>query len=429
MRKNMLSKTLVMGVIVMFICVGFTSISGIQINNQIIKSSGRGDILYVGGSGEGNYSKIQDAVDNASDGDTVFVYNGTYDSDDFIITINISIRLVGENKFNTIIYGMVIEINASNVEISGFTLQNSIGIMIMPFFKDTNNNTISGNIFRVDEFGLGGVTIFSSNYSTVSDNSFFNCGLWMMESHQNTIKNNTVNGKPLVYFEDASDKVIDNAGQVILLGCNNISIKNLELSNTLFGIQLIDTVNCLVSDNDLSNNAIAGLLFNSSHNNISGNIFSKNAAGLTFGDCKSNKISRNSFENNGFGLVFIMSSCNHISYNNFKYQFGSLNRNIFSNESDNTWIGNFWNRPRILPVLIWNFKRSNFRYLLFLPTSPDVDWRPAKQPNDINGVKGHWSILESTIPGNRMITIPLFLNFLEQFPLLQKLLQQLGFGM
>jgi parallel beta-helix repeat protein len=422
MRKNMLSKTLVMGVIAMFIGVGFTSISGIQINNQTIKSSGRGDILYVGGSGEGNYTSIQDAIDDAVDGDTVFVYNGTYHSEEYIITINISIRLIGENKFNTIIYGMGIEINASNVEISGFTLQNSVGIMIMPFFKDTNNNTISGNIFKVDEFGLGGVTIFISNYSTVSDNSFFNCGLWMIESHQNTIKNNTVNGKPLVYFEDASDKVIDNAGQVILIGCNNISIKNLELSNTLFGIQLIDTVNCLISDNDFSNNAIVGLLFNSSHNNISGNIFSKNVAGLTFGDCKSNKISRNSFENNGFGLVFMISSCNHISYNNFKYPSGSLNRNIFSTESDNTWIGNFWNRPRILPALIWNFKRSNFRYLPLLPTSPDVDWRPAKQPNDINGVKGHCSALERTIPGNRMLTIPLFLNFLEQFPLLIRFL-------
>jgi hypothetical protein len=53
--------------------MSFTSISGNQINNQIIKSSGRGDIFYVGGSGEGNYSTIQDAVDNASDGDTVFV--------------------------------------------------------------------------------------------------------------------------------------------------------------------------------------------------------------------------------------------------------------------------------------------------------------------------------------------------------------------
>ena len=337
--------------------------------------------------------------------------------------------MIGEDRTATIIDGDriddVVNITVNGVNISGFTLQNGIGIMIAPFFEeDTNNNTISGNIFKVDEFfdGLGGVTIFISNYNTVSDNSFFNCGPFIFSYH-NSVYNNTVNGKPLVYFEDASDKVIDNAGQVILIGCNNISIKNLELSNTLFGLQLIDTVNCLISNNDLSNNAIAGLLFNSSNNKISGNIFSENVAGLIFGDCKSNKISRNSFENNGCSLLFTMSSCNHILYNNFKYHYRSLNRNIASTKSDNTWIGNYWNRPRLLPVLIWNFKRTNFKYLPFLPTSPDVDWRPAKQPNDINGVKSHWSTLERTIPGNRMITIPLLLNFLEQFPILRHLLK------
>jgi hypothetical protein len=31
--------------------------------------------LYVGGTGEGNYSRIQDAIDDAVDGDTVFVYD------------------------------------------------------------------------------------------------------------------------------------------------------------------------------------------------------------------------------------------------------------------------------------------------------------------------------------------------------------------
>ena len=36
-----------------------------------------GKTLYVGGSGEGNYTKIQDAINDSSDGDTVFVYNGT----------------------------------------------------------------------------------------------------------------------------------------------------------------------------------------------------------------------------------------------------------------------------------------------------------------------------------------------------------------
>ena len=327
MRKELLSKTLVMGVIVLFVGVSITPISGIQIDKNIIKPSIGGNTLYVGGTGEGNYTSIQDAIDDAIDGDTVFVFNGTYHSDEYIISINLSIRLIGENKFNTIINETGILINASTVEISGFTLQNSIGIMIMPFFEDTNNNTISGNIFKVDELlqGLSGVTIFSSNYSTISDNTFFNCGPIILFSYHNSVYNNTVNDKPLVYFEDASDKVIDEAGQVILIGCNNIFINNLNISNTLFGIQLMDTVNCLISDNDLSSNVIAGLLFNSSNNNISGNIFSTNVAGLTFGDCKSNKISRNSFENNGCGLCFIISSCNYISYNNFKYHYRNLN--------------------------------------------------------------------------------------------------------
>ena len=34
--------------------------------------------LYVGGSGPDNYTKIQDALDDANPGDTVFVYNGKY---------------------------------------------------------------------------------------------------------------------------------------------------------------------------------------------------------------------------------------------------------------------------------------------------------------------------------------------------------------
>jgi len=34
-----------------------------------------GNTLYVGGSGPNNYTKIQDAIDAASDGDTIFVYS------------------------------------------------------------------------------------------------------------------------------------------------------------------------------------------------------------------------------------------------------------------------------------------------------------------------------------------------------------------
>ena len=38
-----------------------------------INSNYNGNTLYVGGSGPGNFTKIQDAIDNASNGKTVFV--------------------------------------------------------------------------------------------------------------------------------------------------------------------------------------------------------------------------------------------------------------------------------------------------------------------------------------------------------------------
>jgi hypothetical protein len=50
-------------------------------NNPLISI---GNTLYVGGDGLGNYSNIQDAIDNAMDGDTVFVYNGTYNQNENI---------------------------------------------------------------------------------------------------------------------------------------------------------------------------------------------------------------------------------------------------------------------------------------------------------------------------------------------------------
>ena len=61
-----------------------------------------GATLYVGGAGGGNYSKIQDAIDNASVGDTVFVYNDTYYEN---VLVNKTITLTGMDMSNTTIDG------------------------------------------------------------------------------------------------------------------------------------------------------------------------------------------------------------------------------------------------------------------------------------------------------------------------------------
>ena len=76
MSSSLNKKGLVFGIIFVLVCAGVASGFNIQINDS--EKNSRGNILYVGGSGPGNYSKIQDAIDDASDGDTVFVFNGIY---------------------------------------------------------------------------------------------------------------------------------------------------------------------------------------------------------------------------------------------------------------------------------------------------------------------------------------------------------------
>ncbi|MCD6473468.1 MAG: carboxypeptidase regulatory-like domain-containing protein, partial [Thermoplasmata archaeon] len=78
-------------------------------------------ILYVGGTGEGNYSSIQAAIENASNGDTIKVYPGVYDGP---IILNKELKLVGDPSIDGH-RSTGISIEASNVSIENFTIYNS----------------------------------------------------------------------------------------------------------------------------------------------------------------------------------------------------------------------------------------------------------------------------------------------------------------
>jgi len=100
-----------------------------------------GTTLYVNTTGSGGaYTKIQDAINASKDGDTVFVYSGTYYEN---VVVNKTINLKGEDKDLTIIdgggIGDVVRVIADWVNISGFNItgsgnkQYNSGISISPY--------------------------------------------------------------------------------------------------------------------------------------------------------------------------------------------------------------------------------------------------------------------------------------------------------
>ena len=94
-------------------------------------SASANQTLYVGGSGPGNYTTIQAAVNAAADGDTVYVYAGTYHEN---VVISHSLQLIGAIGSTPIIdgggHGYTVRVEgtmaaAITVNISGFTIQNA----------------------------------------------------------------------------------------------------------------------------------------------------------------------------------------------------------------------------------------------------------------------------------------------------------------
>ena len=136
-------------------------------------------------------------------------------------------------------------------------------------FLNSSNNTLANNEVMDNEF-FGINLALSSNNNTLTGNIFVNDGLFVFDSYNNTVpQSNTVNGKPLFYLEDAAnDTITTNAGQVILVNCDNITADNFDLTNASIGVELWGTSNSEIKNVTASNNYIGTALFESNSNNL-----------------------------------------------------------------------------------------------------------------------------------------------------------------
>ena len=341
----MFKKSISIGIIVLFLfCnISFTTLSDENSGNL------SGKTLYVGGSGEGNYTKIQDAIDDASDGDTVFVYSGTYYVNVNFIEINNSIELRGQSRNKTVIKALadsVLFINKSNVSISNFTFENfwilcgptKIEEAVKKFYNiEISNNRIKNSICLFIE-NCNNVKISGNTFSPKKDNL-----TWGILSNYNSnakIENNVISGF-MVGLSITDGNVVKN---------NFIQNNIIGLQTWVFDESLYP---CVISENNFINNVLHsrfGLLYSS--------LISKYISSI----CKNNIIN------------------NYMSKD--KDNFHLKNKNLLTYIK---WNGNYWdNWMGIGPKYI-------FGNIFFLgPLGPffplpmvNLDWHPAKEPYDI----------------------------------------------
>jgi parallel beta-helix repeat protein len=453
-----MKRILALGIILLFIGMSISSSTGFTVREQsTIPLNGK--TLYVGGSGPGNYTKIQDAINDASGGDTVYVFNGTYYEN---INVTKSINLIGEDRKTTIINGSenkeIVKITSDNVSINGFMINgnsknglkiissknivsnnifsnclysirlydsfnneifqniidnNSIGIElstsstnkiynnfisnnrngILVWYSSLNNHiknnsiesnqqlgvrlsttsaTVSGNSFSNNSEGL---LLCYCSENLIKNNCFINDGLNVHKSYRNIVENNTINEKPILYLEEKSNMIINgSAGQVFLISCNNITVRNLKFSHVCVGVGLINTVDSKIENNiffNINSHAIkiqysenivietntienpiewSAIDILRSHNNTIKNNVIKNGAlwGIELYDCNNNTIFGNNISNNKIGLYLLdKSSTNTINnnkiYNNqyigFLIGYECENNTVLKNNIVNNKIG------------------------------------------------------------------------------------------
>jgi nitrous oxidase accessory protein len=318
-----------------------------------------------------NYSTIQDAIDNASAGDTIFVRSGTYNEN---ISIGKSINLIGQNYQTTKLImkqfytgqpspfvpppTYVININANKVTISNFTVENpnyggtginsngnenqindinvtsgEIGISLSGSNQYISNNLIANAMTEIQSSGsynqiigntissLSGQILLSGSYNLFSGNQVSD-NLWTLiileNANSNMLFNNTL-----------------NRGDIQLQNSNSNTIYNNTLNGGYLGVGDVGSA----SSNIIAGNVIEGtqadggiIMFSGSNNEFYGNLVTNNKVGLALGETGIGADENNEYNNLFFYNMFIKNSGGNV-----------VNRQLVdSNSFDNGTVGNYW---------------------------------------------------------------------------------------
>jgi parallel beta-helix repeat protein len=231
------------------------------------------DTIYV----PGDFLTIQEAIDNASDGDTIIVSSNTYQEN---IIVNKRLTLQGAGKETTFIDGTqsgnAVKIHSDDVEVSGFTVFNS----------------------QFDGFDVDDV-----NNTHIHDCDIYNCdvGIGILRSNHTWIENCRI------YDTENNGVFLTSSRNFLIQGCE---IFNATIYSYLFPLELRNSHFGTIVDCNIYNNIRGGSLSSSNENRIENCNFFNNFNGLVCEDSNGVLIFDCSFYNNTIDGLYLGGSDN-----------------------------------------------------------------------------------------------------------------------
>ncbi len=298
---------------------------------QPLEGRSNSDTIIVDDDGTADYETIEQAIEAAQNGDSIFVRSGLYQEQNMII--DKTLTLTGEEAATTIVQGdgsqTLCIIRANEVSISNFT------------FTGGGGENIGSNLdISADE------CIISDNIITNNED----VGITIHDSSDVIIQNNVITYCPFAG--------IRNYGNT-----DSNTIKNNQIDECINGILVTDSTDQLIEYNVVSNCS----------------------KGIYLEECRGNNVEYNQLHDNEQGMFVTYAAENIITKNNFISNREHAKFNTWLSPTGlqlSEWDANYWDDsisslPKWIPGVL--FIRTYNPIGIFLPWG-SVDWHPAQEP-------------------------------------------------
>ena len=173
------------------------------------------------GTLEHPYQNIQEALDVADTGDTIYVWSGIYEGS---LKISKWVRLLGENRDTTEIAGDTwydLYVTVDHVQISGFTITN--------MYPNLNYDDTAIVLAGVSDCTITNNRLLMGGIIFASKEGHINGPLELNQWNTHVIEDNYAYNGRIYYFKNNDEPVIapSDAVQVILANCSNVTIQHL----------------------------------------------------------------------------------------------------------------------------------------------------------------------------------------------------------